>query len=178
MKKSMKEIAEIITSKPSIKSKLESFITLAVIRPGNSKDSVEIYLDNLEEWVSLPISEILDIEEIDNVAVGEELYKLVHLEISIPKVNNAYQAMLKDALISIGNLVKDDCSGKSSCSCDDESNDSKNRNSGKVYKMGGNKPVKKPKAGSGSGSGNCYSCKFIAGRWWCITWATCLEATT
>jgi hypothetical protein len=167
MPKSKKEIQEILAKKPTTKNMLESFYMLAVVRSGKSKDHIEIYLENIDQWILFPISEIIDLEEIDTVNVDDELCKLIHLEIKIPNANNAYQAMLKDALMSIVQLVR-----KDGCSCNDDSTDSHHRNNSRVNRSA--RRVTK----SGVGSGNCYSCKLIFGRWWCITWATCLEATS
>ena len=75
MKKSKKEIEDILLTKPLIKDILESFITLAIVRPSKTKNAIEIYLENVDKWVQMPVSDIIDLEEIDMVYVNEELYK-------------------------------------------------------------------------------------------------------
>lgn len=170
MKKTRNEIEQILLSAPVKKDLFESFTMLAVVRPTKAKGKIEIYVENFDRWIQLPISDIVDLEVVDTVSIDDQPYKFVHLEIGIPKTDNTYHILLKDALTSIGGLVNSKGTTKCGCSCGGDSPNDENMV--QIQKRAGNRPTKI----SGSGSANCYSCKFLFGRWYCITWTSCLEA--
>lgn len=117
MSTTQKEINAILNNKKSVKSMPTSIEMVAIIKPSEIKDCIDIALGKYR-WASIPIASIKSIVEVGEYMIMDCMYKVVEIEIARPEKDFLWYDIL-DFMIQQITVLWKQCHPET-CTCEDK----------------------------------------------------------